>query len=260
MIRSTMLFTYRSGLGRPGGWSESWYYDSDLPNAVPPLRDLALHRAGMLPNSVKITGFRFSELGGRSSSMSVSMPGCLHSSQDIPQMAALCIVGGQGVPNTKNFTLRGIADTSVSLGDADFTAPMQAAMTTFGFKLSANNFKFRARKLSNPSIGVLSIAVDGTFSLLGDLTFNQGDFLTLLRCKATNGKPIAGNFYVGVKTDARNGKFANWPNLQVAQIGSVRKLEYIFPIVAVNSFAFKKIVTRKIGRPFDAYHGRARRK
>lgn len=259
MLNCSMLFAYATDGGRQAGFSESWYRDGAVADARPELVNLATARAAMLPTLVSIIGLRIQIVGGRSVSYQQFFQGTRSNVQDIPQMAVQCVVAGDVANSKKRFSMRAVADARVIGGDYNPAAWFTAAADIFAGVLVGSGFKFRSRKQSNPTVGLLSISSAGVFTLQAALAFNPGDFLTLLRVSDNNGKPISGNFYVNAPVTGTTGTFANWGGQTVGQSGKVRKLEYEYPSVVANSFVIEKIMTRKVGRPFFLYRGRARR-
>lgn len=260
-IRATMIFRYATGPGRPAGMSESWYVRGDMTTAMEALKNLCLPRAALLPNSCSIVGQRLQDVSNsvRSVTDNQIFPGMARAlTQDVPQMAVQAVVYTADRAQSKNFSMRMMPDDAILAGDYSPGANFpQALFTTFGRALVTNQMRWRARNFTNPKISIISVAADGTFVLGADLDYAQGNYLTLLRARNTAGRAVTGNYYVAVKTDARNGKFANWGGSIIAGKGFVRKLAFDYPIVGPNSLKIIRSMVRKIGRPSDLYRGRA---
>ena len=254
--KCTMLFETRTDKGRVSGFSETWYRDGTIADNMLQLQDLSKRGAGLLSNADGIIGQRIQQLGGRAVTASTSWPGVQVVDQDIPQVAALCYVLDAGKVYKKTFLLRAMVDDSIIKGDLVTGRQLTALFQSYANELGAS-WRFRVRDVTKPVAGLISIAADGTFVLTGDLVFNQGDYLTMLRVKSTLGKAVKGNFYVGTKVDSRNGKFANWGGQIVAANGKVRVFAYDYALVDRNSFTIVRSAVRKVGRPFFLYRGRA---
>lgn len=258
MLRFSMLFHSVSANVRVAGWSESWYFDGDVLAAETPAQRLCEARAAILPSNSKIIGQRYQVIGGMSRTSSLIFPGTTRLGNDVPQMALLCRVVAIGTANKKLFTLRGLPDNYVVAGELAAVDQLVPAVRNYLTNVSILGFRFRGRTLTNPQVNILSVAADGTFQLTADLIYNQGDYLTMMRVKDVFGRSVKGSFYVLTKTDARNGRFASWPaGVAVGQNGRVRKLEYQYPQIAGVGSQYLRVVVRKVGRPFDLYHGRA---
>lgn len=260
MKKITFIMNQRTGNNRTAGFSETWYFDGSMDNALTAANQVAKKRSALMTSAANISAFRIQDIGTRAQIFQATSPGNIVSGQDIPQMALNVRVGGQGVVNTKTFQLRGIPDVNVLAGDYTPAANFNALLSQFAGSLSTWSLRFRGENLANPQVNVLSISNVGVFALAADLVFAVGDYVTLLRCQSTTGKNVSGRYYVTSKVDARNGTFQAWDGSQVVNKGKLRKFEYIYPLVANNSLVIGQITTRKVGRPFDLYRGRATRR
>lgn len=260
-IRASMIFRYSTGTGRPAGMSESWYYSGDMTQAMTALKSLCNARSALLPAQCSIVGQRLQDVSNtvRSLTDNQIFPGAARGlEQDAPQIAVQCLVKTLDESQSKNFSMRMMPDDAVFRGD--FTPGVNfplALFSSFATSLVTNGMRWRARRFTNPKIAIISVAADGTFLLAQDLDYVQGDSLTLLRVKNTNGRSVTGNYYVQTRTDARNGKFANWGGSIVAGKGFVRKLNFDYPLVGLGKFKVIRSMVRKVGRPLDLYRGRA---
>ncbi len=256
--RATMIFkASTTSLLRSAGWSESWYKEGAQEATLTALKDLCAVRANCLAGTAQIAGQRVQQLGGRSISDGLIFPGRQRLTVDIPQMAITANVSNAGSLQKKTFSMRGIPDDAIIGGDFTGAGGLLQAVNGFFAGLANGAWQWQARDTSLGTVQLQSVGVDGTFVLAGDYIFNQGDYLTMVRVKDINGHSIVGNFLVGTKTDARNGKFFAWPNRVVQLSGKVRKLNFIYPVVAFNSGKIVRSMIRKVGRPLDLYRGRA---
>jgi hypothetical protein len=221
---------------------------------------LAKRRTGFLTRAASINATRIQLIGGRAKLLRTVYVGVLGADQDIPQMALSSRVSGQGVNNQKPFQIRGIPDGNVTGGEFAPTQGFQNGFASYGNQLFQNSWRFKGIDLSAPAVDIVSITDAGVFQLAGPLTFDVGSFITLLRCRNSDGVSITGNFYVSVKVNAQNGTFLGWNRGTVNLKGKARVRTVIYPLVADKSLEAIQITTRKVGRPFNLYHGRARKR
>jgi len=260
VYKVTSIFGQSTRLQRQSGWSETWYLDASETAVVSKADTLNKRRSGFLTRAASITNTRIQIIGGRSRLLRTAYPGVLGADQDIPQMALSAVCAGQGVNNVKNFQLRGIPDGNVDGGEFQPTQGFQNAFAAFGSALVNEGFRFRAIDLSSAQVSIVGVTALGVFRLGGPLVFDVGSFIQILRAKNTNGVSVAGTYFVSAKVDAQNGTFLNWTGGTVELKGKARVKSYIYPLVAANTLEALQISTRKVGRPFNLYHGRATRR
>jgi len=256
MQKVTLLLTQTSDGGRVGGWSETWYFDGTAAAAFAAANRLAKKRSAFLVHQAAVVGIRTAEVGGGVVAHPVVYPGTQNTKPDIPQMALNCVCKGQGVQNRKFFQLRGIPDSSVDGGKYKPTQGVNAGVVAYFGGLAGDQFRFRAKDLTSPKIGLVSVANDGTFRLNGAAVYNAGSYIQLLRAKNAQGVNVSGDYFVDIKTDDRNGKFLNWTGGVVTLNGQARVVSYVFPVVDGDTLIARDVTTRKVGRPFDQYVGR----
>jgi len=260
MYRVTFLYQQSTDARRVGGWSENWYLDADEATATRGAGDYIRRRGALLCGQASCVGFRLQVLGGRSKMVLVNTPGPITSGQDIPQMALNCRVSAQGVPNVKYFQLRGLPDANVIGGDFVPVGGFGAAFSAFGSCLWNNSFRFRVRSAAIAPVQVISIDANGNFVLGGNLTFGVGAYIQILRVRTVTGANASGTFYVDVATDSRRGRFIGWQGGVVTLSGTARVYSTDYVLVANSSLESLRVTTRKVGRPFDMYRGRRRRR
>lgn len=268
MIRCTALFQLATNQGgtarggpRLGGWSESWYLDVQPEVARTRFANLCSLRAALLPPSAVIVGQRYQLIGGGSSTGAVRFPGTAGAENDVPQMALLMTAAGAGVPNIRRFSLRGWPDAWVIEGELRPVFVALTALTTWQQRVVSDQFRFRARDLGTTIVKIASISTTGAFVLFEDLTFNVGDFLQIRRAYDQFGRLVSGRYQVATKADARQGTLRLWPpDSSVTNNGTATKYVVSFPLVATNGINISRIVTRKVGRPFEQYRGRSSRR
>jgi len=256
----TQIFGQTSVLQRQSGWSETWYMQANEQTVIDRADALSKRRTGFLTRAASINATRIQLVGGRAKLLRTVYVGVLGADQDIPQMALSAKVAGQGVTNQKPFQIRGIPDGNVTGGEFAPTQGFLNSFNAYGDSLFAGSWRFKGVDLSAPAVDIVSISDAGVFQLSAPLTFDVGSFITLLRCRNTEGVSVRGNFYVSVKVNAQNGTFLGWTGGTVNLKGKARVRSVIYPLVAKDSLESIQITTRKVGRPFNLYHGRARKR
>lgn len=257
MKKLTFIMSQRTGQNRTAGFSETWYFDGDLASAKLSADSVAKKRAALMTSAASINALRIQDIGSRARIFQFVYPGNITTGQDIPQMALNLRVDGQGFLNSKTFQIRGLPDVNVATGDYTPVAGYAGLLNQYAGSLASWSFRFRGERLSNPQVAILSVSSLGVFVLAADLVFNIGDYVTLLRTNNTTGLNVSGRYYVSAKTTAQSGTLAAWDGGTVTNKGKMRKFDYDYPIVAANSLVVGQVTTRKVGRPFDLYRGRA---
>lgn len=265
-VRASMLFSYVSGNFRAGGWSESWYLPGALLSGIQgdQIDRIAKKRAGLLPSSIVISGYRLTEIAAdnigsvKSMSVAANWPGVRAADpQDVPQMATQCICYGAAVNNYKRFDLRGLPDGLAVNGAFQDDGAYGRTFGTFIDQIIAQGGQFRAVDLSQPKVGIASINALGEFEVTGPMAFAVGSYITLFRVRTVTGLKVKGTFYVKAKADATHGTFLNWSAGLVGQSGKMRVRVYIFPTLRIGASVIESLAVRKVGRPSKSYRGRA---
>jgi hypothetical protein len=258
-VKVTTLFQATTDSRRVAGWSETWYFDGTLDAAFDAVKNLAKKRGMFLTAGAAMIGFRCQVLGERAQIFKQVNPGQCGDSTDIPQMALTCSCLAAGLTNQKSFIVRGIPDGNVVGGAFQPSPAFTAGFTQWSAGI-AGRFRFKALNLAATKAKVVTIGADGTFSFAEPLAYNVGDTIQIIRAKNINGNNASGFFYVSAKTDAQNGKFLNYAKGIVSLSGLARVRSYVYPTITPGSIQFGQVTTRKVGRPFDLYHGRATRR
>jgi len=245
-------------LGRVGGFSETWYIDKTFARSIQSARALAGARAALTGNRTLCLGSRITEIGGKTYTDNHITPGRVREDSDVPQMALLLKIGNDNLSSTKIFTCRGFLDTNVFEGDFTASRATLAAVQQMEGVLSTEAFRFRAKTNLASGVSVVSIDANGNFVLSGPLTFAVGGKLQVLRMRNTLGNTISGSFYVAARTSDTVGQLANWTGGAVAGSGKIRVLTYSYPL-ADGDLKILRVITRKVGRPFEQYRGRRSR-
>jgi hypothetical protein len=273
-IKATMLLQETSNLSNPsspqhriGGWSESWYLNTnsfpaaiaDMISPTVPGGPICQARAGILATSAAIVGVRFqavAPLVGPSQSLAVAFPGSW-SSTIIglqPQIALLCKVPSLGTPNIRRMILRGLPPGVVN--DGEFRDP-GAFLPAFGvFAQSLSGVQFRGRDLSQPATRIIAISAAGVVTCEAAITVAPLQMVRILRTVNAAGTKIGGRFQVtSVGPGSNVFTLLNW-TAGLTALGNVRPDAIIYPTVDTNNIAIGRLITRRVGRPFTQYRGR----
>lgn len=257
-IRATMLFEAATAdRGRVAGWTESWYKIGTPEAVLDSIKVLCTPRAALMPLNSKIIGQRLQVIGGRSMSDNVVFTGRTRLTNDIPQMAAQCVVGSAGQAQKKSFSVRGLPDDCVTGGDYTGANGLGASFAAFFRRLADDAWQWQARDTSIAATPIVSIAADGTFVLAAPMIFAVGDYVNLVRVKNVTGRSVKGDFFVETKVDNQHGKLFNWTGGQVNLAGKMRVRAYTYPVVSRDLGKVIQVMVRKVGRPLNPYRGRA---
>ena len=244
---------------RVGGWTESWILAESPTSVASAWNAICTARARLLPGNCSIVGQRFYEIGGGSQTAGRVFPGLAATLGDVPQMALLCTVQSDATINVRRFRLGGIPDARVVEGVYNPSTSFDADLQGYWRALNTYGARFKARVLTNPSIMIVSIDVNGNLLTNANLTAPAGTLLRILHAKDSNGKPVKGVFPVITATDARHFVLGNWGG-QLVKTGKVRVDEISTYRVSFNTFAVNRVVVHKVGRAFFQYRGRASKK
>lgn len=267
--RMTLLFSLTTnptdrGSASPhsAGWSESWWSRLEIILTGRSIPRLASARARLLPANAAIIGFRLANYtiaGNRlkptgSSTGKMQYMGLPGSAVDLPQVAVEMSGTARGAANQSRFSLRGVPDSVMVNGEYQPDSDYKRNMTLFCNQLTADDWAFVGRDLTQPSANVLGI-VGGIVTLDGNTGVGVGDYIRFHRVKDDDGKPIQGAYRVTavanggltltctnlaqIVTEA-NGT-ARWDKLNLFEFGTVQPA---------------RAVVRKVGRPFEVYRGR----
>jgi len=270
-FKYTMLFQARTNVGGTandahiGGWSESIYgAEGAFAISTVVFNRLMVARAQLLPSSTAIIGQRYQAVDpvGASSTGATRLPGTWASDTDIPQMAVLLRGKAQGQPNVSRVTLRGVPDELVFQGEFKNKDNYQALLNAYLGEL--NNWFFKARDLAAEQARILDIDANGNVVTLDAITAPVETLVRVLRTVEEDGTFVGGLFKIQTKTDNFNFKLREWEG-QVTRKGRIRVETVTYPRfgnfgTTGNPFPTPRVLTRKVGRPFGQYRGRASRR
>jgi len=262
-LKFDMLFHYSSNaLGdspdaiRTAGWSEGWYTDNPITIARANAKFLCQARASLMPVNCSIIGQRYRTVGGGSTTDNQRFPGIQSLNGDFPSLSVLATCKGTGVPNIRRFELRGLADGRVENGEFIPSQQYTAGFTWFGDLLARDGWKFKGRVLTNVKVDILTITDAGLVTLFGALDVTAGDLVRFLNVKGENGESRSGVYKVGTVLNPGQWNILNWQGGDT-EGGFVRAEESDYFSVEAKSLTRGRVVTRKVGRGFFQFRGRA---
>jgi len=245
---------------RVGGWSFSVYETSIInPSRKAEFRRLCQAYAGLLPSTGVVVAQRYQDLDplGPSGVELMRFPGVAGSDNDYPSMALYCRTAGTGVANTRPLYIRGIPDAMIVKGEFVPTAAYTRALETF--KGEMEGWNFRARDKSAPAVPVVSIGTDKFVTTETPLTgVVVGSMVRLLRYTPYDSRADLKKVYK-VKTVTTESFFEldGFPTNGAGEGGSIRLNAYTYPNIPSGGVTVGRIVSKKPGRPFDLFRGRA---
>lgn len=266
--KTTILFSVTTGLlgdNRRGGWSESHYLTADSTTDAARIMQVGTgarsgllpSRAALLPERANIIGVRIQDVDnavGKVAILDRTYPGVVGVATDVPQMAVQLHVGCVGVRNVGKEELRCIPDDMVKYGVYRPTDAYKASMDAYIRNLGA--YKIFGVDFAQPRGRILNITDGGLVTTRDDLLgLGINDKIKVLRTTFANGRRGGDVLPVTSVTLPRKIQLDSWL-FGPSTGGSVRKnvLTY-FPVDSDSTFV-KRVMIRKVGRPFDLYSGR----
>jgi len=262
-FKCTMLFQLQTGASsgtigsRIGGWSESWYNSEPLDTIKPLFATLCQRRAAMLPTGAAIIGQRYQQVVPHVTSSQVGSnyyPGTSATAPDVPQMAILVKIGAlAGVPNIRQWAMRGLPDARVINGEY---FPTVAFTTAFdAFCLGLISFQFRGVNLQADQGAINFIDAGGDVWLNSPLTVTAGQLIQVIKATNASDRLVGGRYQVESVSNSTNFQLRNY-DLGLVQGGTARIYEMIYPSVNATDCTLGRVTVRKVGRPFFSYRGR----
>jgi hypothetical protein len=243
-----------------GGWSEGlWYTSSSGPSSQ--LRQLIFtYRAILSSQEVSIVGYRLEQftiagnklLPGGTSSAKVLFPG-LGVPMDAPQIGLQLGGVGVGGVNTNRIVLRGLPDNVVMFGEYQPVPSYKGAVTTWANYVIQSGAGFIGRDKTQPSARVNNIAA-GVVTLAANVGGVQGvDYLRFNRVYNAQGLPVKGSYLI---TNIAGNVYTlqGLNQTLILPSGSARLDRIAF--FAYESIKPGRLVSKKVGRPFEQYRGR----
>ena len=264
-----------------GGWSESLWYNGSSPLDPTTLSNLCTKRALLLPRAASIVGIRYAlyEITGNklkpggTSAAKILKPGHPSLSVGLPQDSLEISGQSASTPNNNRFRLGCLPDEECSNGEYQPDSTYKASVTNYlnmilgtGPTSGGGPYSFVCRDLSTPAVRVLSVVpLGGAKQQLQVVTdasalTSVGNYLRFHRCYDQAGNPIKGSYVIDSISGGTNTYVLNGAPQQtvVKPSGLIRHDTLI--LVTYGSLNVSRAVVKKIGRPFQAYRGRASNK
>jgi hypothetical protein len=259
-----------AGRSHIAGWSESFWFPSN--DAAALWRALTTGpvggvnwgflqiRADLMTANASIVGVRLYEGGtGKGNFRAISYPGLYGANvSDIPQMAILAYIGLTGSTRARRLTLRGVPDEMATGGEFTPTSAYAARLATLGQALSGFG---AVTKDDSAGLPLLTVSSAGVCQLNGvPPTWGVGDGVTLRSVLTAAGQRVGGVFACTAVVPASNQfTIAGWPH------GDCTGGNALIPAFSQKAFvsgslAVSRLLTRKVGRPFEQYRGRRSRR
>lgn len=245
------------------GWSESFWRNGVVAGDDLALVNLITKRARLLPNQASIVGFRIS-LWDISGNKLLARGSSTAKTQRIGHASLTCTQPGtslsfsgssSGVANSSRFALKCLPDEEETNGEYQPDTAYKTAVTQFCNEMTTG-WGFVGRDLTKVSQKVITIA-GNIVKLAGLIGAAPGvDNLIFKKVKADNGDPVKGSYLVTNVTVANEYTLAAFPGAVVTKANGLARVDAIafYPYTVVVP---DRSVTRKVGRPFAAYRGRA---
>jgi len=252
---------------RPFGFSETWYRATEPTKEI--LTNVCKERMWGLPETIAPFGYRVGEVGVARSKVimsEVTTTGWRTQAINATPDAAFCKVIGTAAGNpVKRFFLHCLPDGWV--WDSQFydTSTVQprsvkdkvAALRRYLNALRDNAFLFKYNAAGLAEARILSITADGIVTVDRPVNPGPNGYITIQRCRDTNGKPVRGNYVVqgagGVSFTIRPWEAGR----TVGRSGRVRPVIEGYTGFTIPDDWLIRIAGRKVGRPFGAVRGRS---
>jgi len=241
---------------RLGGWTESVYDDNLTSANTATFPKLMARRAALLPDTGLIVAQRWQNLDpvGPATITLQRYPGS-SGPCDYPSLSLLCRFVGEGVRNSRPYYLRAVPDAMITRGeytpDANFRRRVNVWISEMG------GWNFKAQDLGNQVLDIIGIEADGTFTLAGDLVgLAANSRVKVFRTTVLLTERQVGGYFWVTQPTPTSYKLVNWPHGESAG-GTMRLANYIYPnIPNADGGTTGRIVTKKVGRPFEQFRGR----
>lgn len=252
-----------AGRAHIGGWTEHVIWPSDsVDQLMQALTAPFAGRPGLLPSRASILNGNGTILGvrlyqggaGRGQFRAVAFSGDAGIG-DIPQMSLLCTIGVANSPTVRRFTLRGINDSAVVGGEANLGPELAGDIKAYGQALG--NFAALTDDVVT-TYPVFGISGAGLVTLNNvNNPFLKNDIVAFRQVVVTaTGERVGGKFVIdSVGPENNQFKVADW-TAGPARKGDVRKPTKSVKMMDSSTFTVSRIVSRKVGRPFELYRGR----
>jgi len=245
-----------AAVGRKGGWSEGVYDNTELSETgKAQFRKLCQKRAALLPNTAAVVAQRYQSVDplGPSGVELARFPGTAGRA-DYPALSLYCRVAGDGVRNTRPVFLRGIPDAFIVDGEYAPNPDYRRRVETYFNELAG--YAFRAQNLAAAQSAIIAIDANGVFTLEEDIAgLVDRKRVVVKRANVTLTEKQKGGTFVVRINDESVMTLVGW-KYGAATGGRMLLQSYIFPEITRGSQTTGRIVTKKIGSPFEKFVGR----
>jgi len=257
-----------TGRAHIAGWSESMMYNGDDVALLQQLLNsgneiaagLLPARAALLGGGAAVIGVRLYQGGaGKGQSFSFSFPGIAGAETDIPQAALLCKGASVGSLAVRRFTLRGVPDVQIAFGEFSPTVAYATAVRTYFNALT--NFGFLAFDPGAATPAVFKVTAAGLVTMVASpQPFTVGQIVVINRTlDATQIQRTFRGMVAAIGPLPGQFTLADW-DLGATTGGTATRKVKIFFGFAGGLTTVSRVVTRRVGRPFEQYHGRRSKK
>lgn len=265
-------FSSRPNLGaneRAGGFSDGWY-DSVGTGYALDARDRALinSRAAMLPVGTSIVGARISFFDadgvsvGRSRPHRLALNGSETGQADDPRLALMYSCYGFNVTNELQLYIQNIPDARTANGGYVSIASWENKVRDYVHqKVAGQGYGFFGFDQNQSKFGIESISAAGNMVTSNAHDFTEGQYLRILKTVPTTRTKFRtdpNGWLVTAAPDAFHLTVQGW-NFGECTGGYIQRWAKLFVSPQLNDEEVLNplVCTKKIGRPFFGYRGRA---
>jgi len=250
---------------KTAGWSESFWFTSDILLNTQAWINVLQRRASMLPQNSAIVGHRFSryEISGNrlipkgSVAADLNYVGSSRRVTDVPSMCLQLNCTAVGKSNRNRVNCVGIPDSEVVGGEYAATAAYQRLVEQFTTEVLRSGACFLGRDMLAPTSKIASIdagVVTLDNALAGAVV---GSYLRLSRVRTSLNLPLSGAFRVAAVAGTAY-TLQGLGNISAERSGTAR-LD-LAVLCQYESLQVAQIRNRKVGRPSKGYRGRSSRR
>ncbi len=280
ILMNAATFNNTNGaVDRQAGFSDSWYQvpgDSFL--LQPSDIDLINKRSALLPRTSTVVGARISDVDiygkttGKTRLYRMSIAGGQNLECDDPRVSLIYEADAAGFPNEFSLFIQNVPDIRVVKGTFNPATTWTTPLNAYLASVQTGNYGFVGYNLTYPKIGVKSIkTVAGvtTVTCENAVAALDGFYVRFLRTTAwSKYKPAPNGYPVLAVTGTTTFTIGNWTRKDVdgnvvalpdSAGGIVTKWGKQFYVPSFTDYTKGNPCagTRKVGRPFFQYRGRA---
>jgi len=252
---------------RTAGFSDGWYDSgADDQRLLPKDQQLINLRAALLPSSSSVVGYRISQLDayGRSTGKSrvykMAVAGGESGETGDPRQALQYTCFSQGATNELQLYIQNPPAARIKTGSYYGLAAWETKIKAYIDHVAAAGYRFYAFDQTQPVSPIVGISALGVITLSRHNVYAPGNFVRALRCKTV----LRGHFranadgYEVATSDGLTVTVHGWDQGECTG-GSLTLWEKYLATPILDAFAksHPAVSTRKVGRPFFLFRGRA---